>query len=68
MSHNQKQLGRTMRWGGPCPACGHKMMVRKTRDADSPLLEWIECESENCNYEADFQAFRTAWLAARQAP
>lgn len=64
MPNNQKQIDRAVRWGGPCPDCGCKIMVRFTKDANSPVLGRVRCE-DGCGYEADYQAFREAWLAAR---
>jgi hypothetical protein len=67
MPNNQKQMNREIHWAGPCPACGNGFMTRKTKDVNSQFMWWIECASDACAYEADFEAFRTAWAAAHNS-
>lgn len=65
MPNNQKQMDREVRWGGPCPTCGHGFMIRKTKDANSVPLGWVVCASGTCAYGATFDAFREAWRQAQ---
>lgn len=55
------------RYSGPCPDCGGKWVINKTKDAGSRFLGWVECEDEACPYEASFDDFRAKSAASRRA-
>lgn len=42
-----------------CPDCGHKTMVRKTKDIYSRYLGLVKCMAGACTYEANFEDFDT---------
>ena len=67
MPQTGKRLTMTVPHCGPCPTCGCSRMIRKTKDADSPFLGWVECSDDACAYEASFDDFRSAYAAARRA-
>jgi hypothetical protein len=56
--HSTKILGMEQRHSGPCPTCGNKRMIRRTKDVNSPFLGWIECAADACAYEASLEDFR----------
>lgn len=66
MPSEEKRLAITRRYSGPCPDCGGKFVIQKTKDANSPFMGWVECESDACPYEATFDDFRSVTAKARR--
>lgn len=66
MPQTGKRLTATRPYAGPCPECGAKFLINKTKDADSPFLGWVECEGDGCTYEATFDEFRNVVAKAKR--